>query len=150
VSIRGRLEQRTFTGSADEAVVSILVAADQVDRALSAVVEPHGITTDQYNVLRILRGVHAKGHPRREIARRMIRRAPDVTRMLDRLIKRKLIVRIRDPEDGRLSVARIAPTGINLLARIDPEIEAAQLALTSTLTQAELRQLVRLCNSLVR
>jgi len=70
--------------------------------------------------------------------------------MLDRLIKRKLIVRIRDPEDGRLSVARIAPTGINLLARIDPEIEAAQLALTSTLTQAELRQLVRLCNSLVR
>jgi DNA-binding MarR family transcriptional regulator len=149
MSIRERLGQRAFSGDADEAVVSLLVAADHLDQRLSAVIAAHGITADQYNVLRILRGAHPEGHPRHEIARRLIRRAPDVTRMLDRLVRRKLIARIRDPRDARLSVARITPAGIGLLKRIDPEVEEVQQKATAMLTVAERKELVRLCERLV-
>jgi DNA-binding MarR family transcriptional regulator len=93
--------------------------------------------------------VHPDGHPRHEIARRMIHRAPDVTRMLDRLLRRKLITRVRDPRDARLSVARITPAGLTLLKRIDPEVEAVQQKTMAMLTPAERRELVRLCERLV-
>src|SRR5215217_110990 len=69
MSIRERLAQRAFSGEADEAVVSVLVAADHLDQQLAPVISAHGMTPDQYNVLRILRGVHPEGHPRHEIAR---------------------------------------------------------------------------------
>jgi DNA-binding MarR family transcriptional regulator len=149
MSIQRRLEQRAFSGESDETVVSVLVAADHLDQQLAAVITGYGLTPDQYNVLRILRGVHPEGHPRHEIARRMIHRAPDVTRMLDRLLKRKLITRVRDPKDARLSVARITPAGLALLKRIDPEVEEAQQKATAMLTTAERRELVRLCERLV-
>jgi DNA-binding MarR family transcriptional regulator len=149
MSIRRRLEQRAFSGEADETVVSILVAADHLDQQIAPVMAQHGITADQYNVLRILRGVHPEGHPRHEIARRMIHRAPDVTRMLDRLVKRKLITRVRDPKDARLSIARITAAGLALLKRIDPEVEETQRKATAMLTAAERKELVRLCDRLV-
>jgi DNA-binding MarR family transcriptional regulator len=149
MSVLSRLEQRAFSGEADEAVISVLVAADHLDRQLSAVISAHGITSDQYNVLRILRGVHPDGHPRHDIARRMIHRAPDVTRMLDRLVRRKLITRVRDPGDARLSVARITSGGLALLKRIDPEVEQAQEKATAMLSPAERKELARLCDRLV-
>jgi DNA-binding MarR family transcriptional regulator len=149
MSVHSRLEQRAFSGDSDETVVSVLVAADHLDQQLAPVISAHGITSDQYNVLRILRGVHPDGHPRHEIARRMIHRAPDVTRMLDRLLRRKLISRVRDPRDARLSVARITPAGLALLKRIDPEVEELQEKATAMLSPAERKELVRLCNRLV-
>ena len=149
MSVRKRIGQQEFSDTADEAVVSVLVAADYLGQALSDVVASHGITHDQYNVLRILRGAHPEGHARHEIARRMIRRAPDVTRMMDRLGRRKLIARARGAEDARLSIARITPAGLALLKRIDPEIEEIQQSVMSALSASERRDLARLCDRIV-
>ena len=147
--IRERLQQRRFRTLADEAVVSLLVVADHLDRVAAPLWERHGITADQYNVLRILRGVHPDGHPRNEVARRMIHRAPDVTRMLDRLVRQGLVRRRRNPVDRRESVASITDAGLVLLERLDPEVHATQTAITAALSQGELRELVRLCDALV-
>jgi DNA-binding MarR family transcriptional regulator len=147
--IRERLQQRRFQTLADEAVVSLMVAAEQLDQAVAPVWERHGVTADQYNVLRILRGVHPGGHPRNEVARRMIHRAPDVTRMLDRLVRQGLVVRVRNADDRRESIATISRAGLALLDRIDPDVLAVQKALTAALGERELRQLVRLCDALV-
>jgi DNA-binding MarR family transcriptional regulator len=147
--IRQRLQQRRFHSVADEAVVSLMVAADHVDQAVVPIWERHGITADQYNVLRILRGVHPGGHPRNEVARRMIHRSPDVTRMLDRLVRRGLVVRLRNADDRRESVATITKAGLALLDRIDPELLTVQKAITAALTEPKLRQLIRLCDALV-
>ena len=92
---------------------------------------------------------HEDGLSGQRIARRMIHRAPDVTRMLDRLLRRKLISRLRDPRDARLSVARITPAGLALLKRIDPDVEEVQEKATAMLSAAERKELVRLCNRLV-
>jgi len=147
--IRERLQQRRFKTLADEAVVSLLVAADHLDQTAAPVWAQHGITADQYNVLRILRGAHPDGHPRNEVARRMIHRAPDVTRMLDRLVRRGLVRRRRNPVDRRESIATITDAGLALLARIDPDVHALQTTLTRALSERELRELVRLCDALV-
>src|SRR4051812_20215224 len=149
MSIRERLQQRRFQTLADEAVVSLLVAAEQLDQAIAPVWERHGVTADQYNVLRILRGVHPGGHPRNEVARRMIHRAPDVTRMLDRLVRQGLVSRVRNADDRRESIATITKAGLALLDRIDPDVRAVQKAVTAALSERELRQLVRLCDALV-
>jgi DNA-binding MarR family transcriptional regulator len=147
--IRDRLQQRRWRTLADEAVVSLLVAADQIEQAIIPVWERHGVTADQYNVLRILRGVYPDGHPRNEIARRMIHRAPDVTRMLDRLERQALVARARNPDDRRESVASITRGGLALLERIDPDVHAVQASVTQGLGERELRQLIRLCDALV-
>ena len=147
--IRERLQQRRWPSLADQAVVSLLVAAEHVEQSLVPVWERHGITADQYNVLRILRGVYPSGHPRHEVATRMIHRAPDVTRMLDRLVRQGLVARLRNPDDGRESVATITRSGLALLERVDPDVHAVQVAGTGSLSERELAQLVRLCDALV-
>jgi DNA-binding MarR family transcriptional regulator len=147
--VRERIQQRRFPSLAAEAVISLLVAAEHVDQALAPLWAQHGITADQYNVLRILRGVHPDGHPRNEVARRMIHRAPDVTRMLDRLVRQGLVRRRRNSADRRESVATITDAGLALLARIDPEVHGLQTTLTRVLGERELRELVRLCDALV-
>ena len=149
MSIRERIQQRRFNTLADEAVVSLLVAAEHFDQAAAPIWERHRVTGDQYNVLRILRGVYPGGHPRNEIARRMIHRAPDVTRMLDRLVRQGLVVRVRNPEDRRESIATITKAGLAALERIDPDVHATQKALTASLSERDLKQLVRLCDALV-
>jgi DNA-binding MarR family transcriptional regulator len=147
--VRERLQQRRFGTLADEAVVSLMVAADHFEQAIAPIWERHGITGDQYNVLRILRGVHPAGHPRNEVARRMIHRAPDVTRMLDRLVRQGLVARVRNPEDRRESIATITKAGLAVLERIDPAVHATQTAITGSLSERDLKQLVQLCDALV-
>jgi DNA-binding MarR family transcriptional regulator len=148
--IRERIQQRReFRSAVDEAVVSLAVAADQLDQVTEAVCQRHGITADQYNVLRILRGVYPAGHARCEVARRMIHRSPDVTRMLDRLVRQGVVARARNPEDRRESIATITRSGLALLERIDPELQQAHRDLTSALTEPELRRFSRLCDALV-
>lgn len=147
--VRERVQQRRFRSAAEAAVVSLMVAADHLEQAFEAVYARHGVTREQYNVLRILRRAHPRGHPRGEVARRCIHRSPDVTRMLDRLARRGLVGRARDPEDRRCSVATITQAGLALLARIDPELDAETRRVTAPLAKAQLRRLARLSDALV-
>jgi DNA-binding MarR family transcriptional regulator len=148
--IRERIQQgRAFPSLASEAIISLAVAAEHLDQVTEAVCQRHGLTGDQYNVLRILRGVHPEGHPRCEVARRMIHRSPDVTRMLDRLCRQGIVSRTRNSEDRRESIATITRAGLALLERVDPDLEQAHAELTAPLSEPELRRLSRLCDALV-
>lgn len=135
--------------TAQQAMVAALRVAGMVQQALSDVCAAHGITHDQYNVLRILRGVHPDGRPRYEIAGQLISRAPDVTRLLDRLERQGLIDRIRSDEDRRLSLSRITIEGQALLDAVDPAVQAVHEHFAEPLTQTDRRELVRLCNAVL-
>ena len=76
----------------------------------------------QYNVLRILRGAGSEGLCRQEVGERLVRRVPDVTRLLDRMEDGGLIARRRGKEDRRYVATYITPKGLDLLAAIDREI----------------------------
>lgn len=149
MSIRERIRQRRFTSPASEAWVSVVVAGDHLTQQAEEVFRRHGITGDRYNVLRILRGAHPKGLARGEITRRLMRRSPDTTRMLDRLESAGLVERGRGADDARLSVARITERGLALVEEVDPELERVMQDATARLGAAELRRLAELCDALV-
>jgi DNA-binding MarR family transcriptional regulator len=123
----------------------MMVAAGALVRDLDAACQQHGLTHDQYNVLRILRGVYPAGHPRGEIAARLISRAPDVTRMLDRLVSKGLVERGWDPKNRRLSIATVTAKGLALLAAIDQLIVREHARYTDGLADGDLVALRRLC-----
>ena len=112
-------------GSHEEAAFLELVrTTDLLSRGLVRIIKTEGISSTQYNVLRILRG-SPEGLACGEIANRMITRDPDVTRLLDRLEKRELISRCRETKDRRTVMARITPEGLKLLGRLDEPVQAA-------------------------
>src|SRR5438270_7668085 len=94
---------------------------DMLSRKVSEVLKAEELSSNQYNVLRILRGA-ADGLACGEIGSRMITRDPDITRLLDRLEKRNLIARQRDARDRRMVMAMITPEGLDLLSRIDEPV----------------------------
>jgi DNA-binding MarR family transcriptional regulator len=110
-------------GSAEEAAyLDLLRTADVLTRGAIGVLKAEELSTTQYNVLRILRG-SPQGLTCGEIARRMITRDPDVTRLLDRLEKRGLISRSRESRDRRVVLARISPEGLKLVNRLDEPVQ---------------------------
>ena len=145
MSIHKRVAQRRFESPAQKAMVSLLVTAGHLARALEEVCAAHGITHDQYNVLRILRGVHPEGHPRYAIAERLIDRSPDVTRLLDRLEREGFVGRSRSDEDRRLSISHVTDRGITLLKEIDPRILEVHERFTASFSSDEMHQLATLC-----
>src|SRR5204863_9342501 len=100
-------QRKPFRSPTQEAVVGLLRSTDRVRRARAGVVEPRGITLQQYNVLRILRGARPRGLPTLEIAARMVEHAPGITRLLDRLEAKTLVRRQRPAGDRRQVVCRI-------------------------------------------
>jgi DNA-binding MarR family transcriptional regulator len=143
--LREELKQtRPFQSPAHEAVVSILRTAAVVQRHISQVVEAGGITAQQYNVLRILRGAGEAGLPTLAIRDRMIEEAAGITRLLDRLEASGFVVRERSTPDRRQVVCQITPAGLSLLATLDEPVDAVNAVALDALLVEEQRQLVGL------
>lgn len=123
--------------------MALLRTTDMLSRGLVTVLKAEDLSPTQYNVLRILRGA-PEGLPCGEIATRMITRDPDVTRLLDRLEKRKLISRCRETTDRRTVVARITPEGLKILARLDEPVQTAHKKQLGHLGRERLRALTEL------
>ena len=122
-SIQAEIKQRKpFTCREEELFLNLLRTWDQLMRGLTEVLKPADLSPTQYNVLRILRGAGSEGLACGEISERMVTRDPDITRLLDRLEKRGLVVRSREKADRRVVTARIAPDGLELLKRLDEAV----------------------------
>jgi DNA-binding MarR family transcriptional regulator len=130
--------------------VALLRTADVVRRYIARVLEPYGITPQQFNVLRILRGAHAAGTdgtPTLTIAERMIEEAPGITRLLDRLETKGMVRRQRCPEDRRQVLCHATPQALDLLKRIDGAMNEADDTALGTLSEEDKAQLIRLLDA---
>jgi DNA-binding MarR family transcriptional regulator len=143
-------QSKPFPSKEQEATVALLRTADLVRRVVGAVIEPHGVTSQQYNVLRILRGARRKGLPTLEIANRMIEHTPGITRLLDRLEAKRLVERERSSNDRRCVYCRITPAGMSLLARLDRPVRTASDSAFRNVNKRELDQLVAALDRLRR
>ena len=120
-------QTRPFRSRVEEGVVGLFRTADVVRRVLGTVVGAQGITLQQYNVLRILRGAGSQGIPTLEIGERMIEQAPGVTRLLDRLEAKGLVRRARCRTDRRQVLCWIEAAGTGLLSDLErPMRDAAR------------------------
>jgi DNA-binding MarR family transcriptional regulator len=145
-ALKAKIKQRTdFDNPAGEAMLNLMAAADvfraQMDRLFAA----YEITSGQYNVLRILRGAGCEGHSRCEIAARMVERAPDITRLVDRLEKQELVFRERSDEDRRQSITRVSEKGLELLDRIEPDLSEFINKIAKKMSATEWIALTSLC-----
>jgi DNA-binding MarR family transcriptional regulator len=132
------------TANAEEAAyLDLLRTTDMLSRPLAELLRTEDLSSTQYNALRILRG-SPEGLTCGEIAIRMITRDPDITRLLDRLEKRALVLRGRDGKDRRVVLTRIAPAGLDVLGRLDGPVREAHRKLLGHLGAARLRALAEL------
>jgi DNA-binding MarR family transcriptional regulator len=141
VRIASKHQSPTFPEEA--AFLDLLRTTDVLSRGLLNILKREDLSATQYNVLRILRGAPG-GLPCGEIAKRMITRDPDVTRLLDRLERRGLISRSREARDRRTVLARITPSGLKLLRRLDVPVRQAHRKQLGHLTPHRLRALTNL------
>lgn len=145
MSIQNEIKQsKPFGTRTQEASVALLRTADLVRRYVAAVLEPAGITPQQYNVLRILRGAGADGLPTLEIAERMLEEAPGITRLIDRLETKQLVSRERCLTDRRQVFCRITKKGLTLLDSLEAPLRAADGVALASLSERQLDQLISL------
>lgn len=130
------------------AVLNLQQAAVAVSNVMRTALKAHHVSHAQYTVLRILREAGPAGLARHEIAERMIWRAPDVTRILDRLERRSLIARARPAHDQRIVLARISDQGRRLVEAADAVEQEAARQVMSRLGARRLRVFVNLLEEL--
>jgi len=134
-------QNRPFATPSEEATVSLILTADLVRRSVAAVVEPHGMTAQQSRVLHILREAGPGGLPTLKVAEQMIEQAPGITRLIDRLERKGLVIRERCASDRRQVFCRITDAGLDLLHRLDTPIEDVHSGALGALSEAQCSRL---------
>jgi len=110
--------QSRFDSEQQKLLLNIWFTSNWFRSRQVALFKPFGLSPQQYNILRILRGAR-KRMSMHQVKARMIDRAPNATRLTDKLIAKGLVERERCDEDRRVVYVRISQKGLDLLARID-------------------------------
>lgn len=134
-------QTRPFATQQEEAVLNIVRTADALKRGGELLFRRHGITSAQYNVLRILRGAGDRGLHCSAIAERMITAEPDVTRLLMRMERLGLLVRHRESSDRRMVTAIATHRGSQLLDELEAPLRELQERQFAMLSEDEIEAL---------
>jgi DNA-binding MarR family transcriptional regulator len=138
------VQERPFSSAEEEALLNLMRTSDVLHRAFHRKTRDWGVTSTQYNVLRILRGAQPRGLTCAAIGSRMITAEPDITRLLSRLKVLKLIRQQRDRHDRRVVWTQISEAGLELLKAMDPVIERVPRELLGHMSKADLTELIKL------
>lgn len=136
-----------FDSPEQEANLNLLRTTDLLQNRFGRFFREYGLTSSQYNVLRILRG-EGKPMPCLEIGERMIQVVPAITGLIDRLQKQGFVNRRRCDEDRRVVYVEITPAAKKLLKRMDEPLRSLHQTFSGSLTRAELKELTRLMEKL--
>ena len=113
------LKQRTFASETSKSVVNIIFTGNWMMQQMHDLLKPFGLTPQQYNVLRILRGQQNNPMTVLAITERMMDKMSNASRLVDKLLDKNLVLRRECPKDRRAVDVIILPAGMTLLAEID-------------------------------
>ena len=136
-------KKRPFDSPEEEAALSVVRTSDQLQHRSARLLREYGLTSSQYNVLRILRG-EGKPLPILEIASRTVTVVPGITGLIDRLEQAGFVNRLRCEKDRRVIYVALTDQGLATLAALDEPLLALHRKLLGHLTQAELKEVIRL------
>lgn len=145
MTIEDEIKQTKFKSPQQKAVLNLLFTANFIQNKQRELFEPFGITGQQYNILRILRGQHPNTISAVEIRSRMLDKNSDVSRLLDRLIAKSLVSKSQCPKDKRATDIVITESGLALLKELDTAINNMEKKLLMLSTE-ESDQLNNLLN----
>lgn len=135
---------KAFDSAQQEVHLNIVRTSAVLQDAFEELLKPYGISSTQYNVLRILRGAGTTGLCRNELRDRLVSRMPDVTRLLDRMEELALVSRVRDTADRRLVATHITKQGRRLVDDLDAVVASEHQRRLGHLTKAQLTTLIQL------
>jgi len=135
-------QKKRFVSLEQEAFLLLQRTTSELVNSIADLLKGAGLSGPQYNVLRILRGAGPNGLACGEISDRLITRDPDITRVLDRMEKRGLVTRRRDPDDRRVVISAITKAGLDLLAKLDAPVNAGHIEQLGHLTRTDLKTLI--------
>lgn len=136
-------KKQGFESPEQEAILNILRSNDQFQNRFGRLFRDFGLTSSQYNVLRILRG-EGKPMPSLEVADRMLQVVPAITGLIDRLEKQDLVSRQRCETDRRVVYVEITKKALILLGKMDTPVNDLHKQLVGHLSRGELQELSRL------
>jgi DNA-binding MarR family transcriptional regulator len=140
MKIEDEIQQKKFRSASQKAIINLIYTANWFFTNQNVFLKPFGITAQQFNILRILKGQYPKSISGKNIRSRMLDRNSDVSRLLDRLHLKKLINRNVCPNDKRAADVSITPHGLDLLVTIDKQ-SSKLMEQTLHLTEQEATQL---------
>jgi DNA-binding MarR family transcriptional regulator len=135
---------RRFDSLEQEAFLQLWRTYDRLRIEEDRLFESFGLTPQQYNALRLLRGRHPGSLATLALAERLVSRAPDITRLLDKLETRKLIRRDRLAANRRVVEVRVTVAGLKLLEALDEPVRGCHARQLGHVSQTRLRQLIEL------
>ncbi len=139
-----RKVKRRFDSPQQEAFLNLWRTYDRMRLLEEQLFDRYDLTPQQYNALRLLKSAHPQAIPTLNIASRLISRAPDITRLLDKLHDRKLIDRHRPDHNRRTVMISITPAGLELLDRIALDVRDCHTRQLGHLSQSQMRTLIDL------
>jgi DNA-binding MarR family transcriptional regulator len=129
------------------AVLAVLRTSIRMRRAYECAMRAHGLTHQQFNVLRILRGAERAGDaslPTMTVGERMVEPEPGITRLLGRLDDKGLVRRDRSADDARCVRCALTPAGRDVLGALDGDLDALNAEVLSGFTADDLTTLAAL------
>lgn len=143
-ALQDELKKRgPFASIEQEATLAILRTSDLLENRLARLFREHGLTSSQYNVLRILRG-EGKPMPCLEVAQRMIQVAPAITRVVDQLLKLDLIRKTQSVEDRRVFNIELKPAATRLVKKMDRPVLDLHEELLGGVSKSDQRTLIQI------
>ena len=147
MSLEHDIKQEKFNSEFEKIVVNILYTASWLYNINASRFKPHGITPEQFNVLRILRGSHPKALMLAEVTARMIDKSSNATRLVEKL-RQKGFLKREICEDNRRQVdISITDKGLAVLKKIDGE-SVAWIESLKAISSAEAQELNRVLDKL--
>ena len=122
-------------------IMNIISTQNVITENFNEILKPYDISSEQFNVLRILRG--QKGNPANMcvIQERMLAKTSNTTRLVDKLLLKELVTREVCPENRRKIEVLITPKGLNLLEELEPKVKLHELSFSKNLSEEEIMQL---------
>jgi DNA-binding MarR family transcriptional regulator len=147
MKLEDEIFNKAFENQYHKLVVNMLFTASWMTNNLKKELDNYSITTQQFNVLRILRGQHPNPASINLIKERMLDKMSDASRIVDRLEKKKLLTRVSNQADRRSVDIHISEKGLELLQEIKIEV-AMDKIITKNITEPEALQLNDLMDKL--
>lgn len=145
-----RIEEEMKTKFANEKyrmVSNVVFTGSWIRNRFAEFIKPYGLSPQQFNILRILRG--AKDWlSMHEVRSRMVEKSPNATRLCDKLVEKKLLERVRCEKDRRVVHLKISDQGLQLLKKIDEEDDGSHMNFLDNLTDEEAEIVSRVLDKL--
>lgn len=146
--LEDEIRQKNFKSEYEKGLINMIYTYNWMDTRIKSFLKKYGITPQQFNVLRILRGQHPKPCTVNLLKERMLDKMSDASRIVERLRLKKMLARNVSSSDRRSVDIMISQAGLDLLSRLDMELDQLHRDIFSNLSEAEIVQLNDLLDQL--